>query len=168
MGFAGLCEPTFRPPLKVSVTHRFLRRGIFLGRYPKEIREIVPPKSEKVRRMSILLGLLIGAPYASVLLWRTATLGSHSFWELFAYAFGVLFIFNLVDLLILDWLIVCWVKPLGDPSRHGAYRDSKSLRPSPQGVPDRNGRFRDCRSCHRCSHVLQADHLRPAPVRFAL
>jgi hypothetical protein len=23
----------------------------------------------------------------------------------------VLFIFNLVDLLILDWLIVCWVKP---------------------------------------------------------
>ena len=32
---------------------------IFLGHYPKEIREIVPPKSEKERRMSILLGLLI-------------------------------------------------------------------------------------------------------------
>jgi hypothetical protein len=45
------------------------------------------------------------------LLWRTATLESRSFWELFAYAFGVLFIFNLVDLLILDWLIVCWFKP---------------------------------------------------------
>ena len=60
--------------------------------------------------MSILLGLL-GAPLASALLWRTATLGSHSFWELFAYAFGVLFIFNLVDLLILDWLIVCWYEP---------------------------------------------------------
>ena len=61
--------------------------------------------------MSILLGLLIGAPLASALLWRTATLGSHSFWEHFAYAFGVLFIFNLVDLVILDWLIVCWFKP---------------------------------------------------------
>ena len=36
---------------------------------------------------------------------------SHSFGALFAYAFGVLFIFNLVDLLLLDWLIVCWVKP---------------------------------------------------------
>jgi hypothetical protein len=80
---------------------------IFLGHFPKEIREIVPPRSKKERRMSILLGLLIGAPLASALLWRTATLGSHSFWELFAYAFGVLFIFNLVDLLILDWLIVC-------------------------------------------------------------
>ena len=61
--------------------------------------------------MSILLGLLIAAPFTSVLLWRTATLGSHSFGDLFAYTFGVLFIFNLVDLLILDWLIVCWVKP---------------------------------------------------------
>jgi hypothetical protein len=84
---------------------------VFLRHYPKEIQKIVPPKSEKERRMSILLGLLIGAPLISVLLWRTATLGSHSFWELFAYAFGVLFIFNLVDLLILDWLIVCWFEP---------------------------------------------------------
>src|SRR5262249_34988150 len=84
---------------------------IFLRHYPKQIREIVPPKSEKERRMSILLGLLIGAPFTSALLWRTATLGRHSFWELFAYAFGVLFIFNLVDLLILDWLIVCWLEP---------------------------------------------------------
>ena len=61
--------------------------------------------------MSVLLGLLIGLPLTSALLWRTATLESHSFWELFAYASGVLFIFNLVDLLILDWLIVCRFKP---------------------------------------------------------
>jgi hypothetical protein len=84
---------------------------IFLRHFPKEVREIVPPKSERERRMSILLGLLIAAPLASALLWRTATLGSHSFWELFAYAFGVLFIFNVVDLLILDWLVVCWFEP---------------------------------------------------------
>jgi hypothetical protein len=44
---------------------------IFLGHFPKEIRDIVPPKSEKERRMSILLGLLIGASFASALLWRT-------------------------------------------------------------------------------------------------
>ena len=83
---------------------------IFLGHYPKEIRAIVPPKSAKERRISLLLGLLIAAPITSALLWRAMTLGSHSFWDLFAYAFGVLFIFNLVDLLILDWLIVCWFK----------------------------------------------------------
>lgn len=84
---------------------------LFLRHYPKQIREIVPPKSDKERRTSILLGLLIGAPFISALLWRTATLESHSFWELFGYAFGVLFIFNVVDLLILDWLIVCWWEP---------------------------------------------------------
>lgn len=84
---------------------------IFLGHYPKEIQEVVPPRSKKERRRALWLGLLIGAPFGSALLWRTATLGSHSFLELFAYAFGVLFIFNLVDLVILDWLIVCWIKP---------------------------------------------------------
>jgi hypothetical protein len=45
------------------------------------------------------------------LLWQTATQGRTLFWERFAYAFGVIFLFNLVDLLILDWLIVCWFKP---------------------------------------------------------
>ena len=61
--------------------------------------------------MSLLLGLLIGVPGISALLWRVATLGSHSMRELFAYVFGVLFFFNVVDLIILDWLIVCWLKP---------------------------------------------------------
>ncbi len=87
-----------------------LNPRIFLGHYPKEIREIVAPRSKKERRISVLLGLLIGVPFTSALLWRTATLETHSFWERFAYAFGVLFIFNLVDLLILDWLIVCRFK----------------------------------------------------------
>ena len=84
---------------------------LFARHYPQEIREIVPPKSEKERRISILLGLLLAAPFTSALLWRTATVAGHGFWELFAYAFGVLFIFNIVDLLIIDWLIVCWLKP---------------------------------------------------------
>ena len=84
---------------------------IFLQHSPREIREIVPPKSARERRISVLLGLLIGVPFISILFWRTATLGSHSFRDLFAYAFGVLFIFNLVDLLIIDWLIVCWLAP---------------------------------------------------------
>jgi hypothetical protein len=92
------------------VLMRFQPR-IFLRHYPKQITEIVPPKSKKERRMSVLLGLLIVIPFGSALLWRTATLGSHSLWELFAYSFGVLFIFNLADLLILDWLIVCWFNP---------------------------------------------------------
>jgi len=84
---------------------------IFLGHYPKEIRKIVPPRSKRERLWALFLGLLLGAPLASVLLWRTAALESRAFRDHFAYAFGVLFVFNLVDLLILDWLIVCWIHP---------------------------------------------------------
>jgi hypothetical protein len=89
---------------------------IFLRHYPREIREIVPPKSDKERRISILLGvpfilMLLVAPFTSALLWRTASQRRASFWELFAHAFGVFFLFNLADLLILDWLIVCRFKP---------------------------------------------------------
>jgi hypothetical protein len=89
---------------------------MFLKHFPKEIREIVPPKSEKERRMSILLGvplglLFIGSTFASALLWRASAQGSLSFWELFAHVFCLFFVFNLVDLLILDWLIVCRFTP---------------------------------------------------------
>src|SRR5689334_5852109 len=38
---------------------------LFLGHYPKAIRQIVPPRSKRERRTSILLGLLIGVPFAS-------------------------------------------------------------------------------------------------------
>jgi hypothetical protein len=89
---------------------------MFLRHFPKEIREIVPPRSQKERRMSILLGvplglLFIGSTFASALLWRASAQGSLSFWELFAHVFGLFFLFNLVDLLILDWLIVCKFTP---------------------------------------------------------
>ncbi|HWE53325.1 MAG TPA: hypothetical protein VG273_26265 [Bryobacteraceae bacterium] len=94
----------------VLVLMRFNPR-LFLQHFYREIREVVPPKSKKERRISVILGLLMGVPFISGLLWRTATLGVHSFWQFFAYVFGVLFIFNLVDLIILDWLIVCWFKP---------------------------------------------------------
>ena len=144
---------------------------IFLGHYPKEIRKIVPPRSKKERWMSILFVLLIGVPFTSALLWRTATLGTHSFWELFAYAFGVRFIFNLVDLLILDWLIVCrfklrWVVP---PARS---RDAHTLPPSVQGVLDGNRRVSDCWSCHRSGPEYSVLHhtaaRRPARTRSVM
>ena len=66
--------------------------------------------------MSILLGvplglLFLGSTVASALLWRASARGSPSFWELFAHVFGLFFLFDLVDLLILDWLIVCSFAP---------------------------------------------------------
>ena len=89
---------------------------IFLRHYPKEIQENVPPKTAKEKRMSIGLGiplilLLVGSPFASSLIWRAEAQTGPSFWELAEHAFGVIFIFNLFDLLILDWLILCRFTP---------------------------------------------------------
>ncbi len=84
---------------------------MFLRHYPKEVQAVVPPRSGKERRIAGISGLLIGLLLASALFWRTATSRGHSFGEHFIYAFGVLCIFNLVDLIVLDWLIVCWIEP---------------------------------------------------------
>ena len=90
---------------------------LFLRHYPKEIQEIVPPKSTKEIWISILLGgvpfllLFVGSQFDSALLWQNSIQGRPLFWERFAHAFGVISLFNLVDLFILDWLIVCWLKP---------------------------------------------------------
>jgi hypothetical protein len=94
---------------------RFTPR-MFLRHFPKQVRDIVPPRSDRERRMSILLGaplgiLFIGSVFASALRWRASVHRSLSFWELFAHVFGLFFLFNLVDLLILDWLIVCKFTP---------------------------------------------------------
>jgi hypothetical protein len=89
---------------------------LFLRHFPKEIRDIVPPRSQKEKRMSVLLGvplglLFIASTFASALLWRASAQQSLGFWDLFAHIFALFFFFNAVDLLILDWLIVCILTP---------------------------------------------------------
>jgi hypothetical protein len=72
----------------------------------------VPPKDAAERRLSSLWGvpllaLLAGAPLASNVLLSRQHPELTSFGALFLNAFGVAFIFNLVDLLIIDWLVIC-------------------------------------------------------------
>jgi hypothetical protein len=51
---------------------------------------------------------LLGFPIAAALSAKAAHLNA---WEIFLSAAGVVFLFNLVDWLILDWLIVCTINP---------------------------------------------------------
>jgi len=89
---------------------------IWLHDYPKEIQAMVPPKSEKEKRLSLMLGipflvLLFAFPFYSTLTLRITTPGEISFGILAINAFGVVFVFNLVDWLILDWLMFCTITP---------------------------------------------------------
>lgn len=88
---------------------------IWLGDYPPDVQEMVPPKDEKEKRLSLILGIpflviLLAVPVFSTLNLKGAN-PDLSYLHLAINAFGVALVFNIVDWLILDWLIFCTVTP---------------------------------------------------------
>ncbi len=89
---------------------------IWLNDFPPDIRNAVPPKSDAEKRQSLRWGLplfaiLLGGPLVSCVLLERALPSPAGFPLLFLHAYAVAFIFNLVDLLIIDWLIICAMTP---------------------------------------------------------
>jgi hypothetical protein len=105
---------------------------LFLQDYPQAIQDSVPPKTEAEKRQSLILGLpfillVFAGPLLSTLALNQRLGGAASFLTLFLNAAAVAFAFNLVDWLVLDWLIFCTWTPrfLVVPGTEGmaAYRD---------------------------------------------
>lgn len=105
---------------------------MWLQDYPQDIQNRVPPKTEREKRQSLIVGIpflvvLAAVPFISTLTLKRQGGGHASFLQLFLDAFGVAFVFNLVDLLLLDWLMFCTITPkfLVIPGTEGmkAYRD---------------------------------------------
>ncbi len=93
-----------------------LKPRIWLQDYPGDIQSQVPPKTEQEKRLSLILGipfllLLVAVPLVSTLMLKARHPESATFFALAANAFGVAFIFNVVDWLILDWLMFCTITP---------------------------------------------------------
>ncbi|MBN1163730.1 MAG: nitroreductase [Candidatus Krumholzibacteriota bacterium] len=89
---------------------------LFLQDYPKDVRDQVSPKTDKEKRQSLLVGipflvLLVAVPFISTLSLKRGFGDEAVFLQLFWNAFGVGFIFNLFDLLVLDWLMFCYITP---------------------------------------------------------
>ena len=89
---------------------------LWLQDYPKDIQQAVPPKTPAERRLSLVWGIpflvmLVAAPVLSNLALERALGGSAPFVALWLNGFGVLIAFNLVDLVVIDWLIVCAFTP---------------------------------------------------------
>ena len=89
---------------------------LFLQDYPDEIQAVVPPKTDLEKRQSLIGGipfllLLFAVPFISTLILKRQSVEMISFFSLFLNAFGVVFLFNLVDLLVLDWLLFCYITP---------------------------------------------------------
>ncbi|KMP29559.1 hypothetical protein [Bacillus wiedmannii] len=103
-----------------------------LTEYPKDIQKVVFPKSIYEKKQTIYFNIaynaiLFGTPVVS-------TYMLHKYEKLlyidaYLHTFGILMIFNLVDLFIIDWLIFCWITPrfVVIPSTEGmkGYKDYK-------------------------------------------
>jgi len=84
--------------------------------YPQDIQDKVPPKTEMEKRQSLIVGIpflvvLVAVPFISTLTLKRQGGDDTSFLQLFLNAFGVAYVFNLVDLLLLDWLMFCTITP---------------------------------------------------------
>jgi hypothetical protein len=90
---------------------RFARKDL-----PRDIQDATPPLTRKEKLQALAFGvpffaLVIGIPLASALTLQSPSNGDVPFLALSIHIFGVIFVFNLVDLFILDWLIYCTVTP---------------------------------------------------------
>jgi len=89
---------------------------IWLNDFPPDIRKAVPPKTDAEKRLSLFWGLpflaiLLGGPLVSNALLEHQRGGSATFGALFLNGFGVALFFNVVDLVIVDWLVLCFLTP---------------------------------------------------------
>jgi hypothetical protein len=89
---------------------------LWLQDYPKDIQNRVAPKTPHERRASLawgvpFLAMLVGMPALSCWVVKQQSGGSVPLGFLFLDAFGVAFLFNVFDLVVIDWLIVCAMTP---------------------------------------------------------
>jgi hypothetical protein len=98
----------------MMITSGLVAPDMWVGDYPPDIRAKYGPMSQRAARLR---------PYIAVLFFTTAIaiplMGLFSrtiadqltFLSAFAFSFIVLLVFNIVDLLILDWLLFCTIQP---------------------------------------------------------
>lgn len=104
---------------------------IWLQDYPQAIQDLIPPKDEKEKKLTLILGILFLILLLAFPLFSTILLKTHnpdfSYLSLAFNAFGVAFAFNIIDWLILDWLMFCAITPkfIVIPGSEGAsgYKD---------------------------------------------
>lgn len=98
------------------LTLLFINPEMWLDDYPPDIRAKFGPMSAKAKRLKwvagiLVLGFFLGIVVAAARQWVQAHLAQFTFGELFWSSFLIFNLFNLFDLLILDWLIFVTIQP---------------------------------------------------------
>jgi hypothetical protein len=84
--------------------------------FSDEIKVKVPPQIKKEKRFGVVLSLpwlafTFGFPILSTYLLKAKLGGEISYWTAFLNIVVMSFTFNLIDLVVLDWIIVSWITP---------------------------------------------------------
>jgi hypothetical protein len=94
----------------------YLNPEIWLPDYPPDIRERFGPMSERARKQRRLAGVPVFSVLAATIVFAAVRFaridgGESTFFSVSLGVFTVLLVFNVVDLVILDWLIFVTIRP---------------------------------------------------------
>ncbi|NIP57785.1 MAG: hypothetical protein GWM92_06045 [Gemmatimonadetes bacterium] len=89
---------------------------MWLGDYPPDIQERFGPVGEKAGRQRLLLGIPVMTVALAVVVLGTIDFARTGpsvpgFLDVALHTFVFLMVFNVVDLVLIDWLIVVWMRP---------------------------------------------------------
>jgi hypothetical protein len=88
---------------------------LWIGDAPEPVRRLAPPLSAAERRDRWVVAGLFLLTVVAVTAWSASRLiareGTPSFGTLLIHFLGVFFLFNLVDLVVIDWLVLLGMRP---------------------------------------------------------
>jgi hypothetical protein len=95
---------------------QFYNPRLWLNCYPSAIQKVVPVRTKKEMKEKLLVGvpfmvIMVGYPIYSTLMLKIYLGSEYNFWIGFFNLITIQNIFNLFDLLILDWLVFSTIKP---------------------------------------------------------
>jgi hypothetical protein len=116
--------------IALYVTFKFVPHAL-VHNYPKELQELagIPAKSKRLTTIvSLLVWAVIIGYYLFAVLW-TFRFQAGGFFDMVVFSFIVFMVWNIFDLVIMDWLLFCTVQPsvmvLKGTKGHPAYKDYK-------------------------------------------
>ena len=89
---------------------------LWLRTYPEDVKSKVQPKNNQGKKLALIfqipfLIIMIGVPIFSTAILKSNMGNEFSFWIGFANFAGISSMFNLVDTVIIDWIIFCKITP---------------------------------------------------------
>lgn len=90
----------------------YIQPRIWITKLPQKVQNFIPEKTKKEKIQAfVVFFLFIVILFLFPVVAVTQYVSQPTFLEIWLITFSIYFIFNLTDLLIIDWLIICTITP---------------------------------------------------------